>query len=90
MLQRIGKGNVHAFDKVKFGVEGIAMKAVWILALLWSLPWKGVALWKAARNNQKGWYVTMLIMQTLGVLEIIYIVFFQRTRNTGLRFYNTP
>ena len=64
------------------------MKALWVLAFLWSLPWKAVALWKAARNNQKGWYVTMLIIQTLGVLEIIYIVFFQRDRNTGLRLYN--
>lgn len=66
------------------------MKVLWILALLWSLPWKGVALWKAARNNQKGWYVAMLIIQTLGVLEIFYILFFQMNKNTGLRPYSRP
>ncbi len=64
------------------------MKAIWILALLWSLPWKGVALWKAARNNQMGWYIAMLIIQTLGVLEILYIFFFQKNRNTGIRPYD--
>jgi hypothetical protein len=52
-----------------------------ILTLLWSLPWKGVALWKAARNSQKGWYIALLILQTLGILEILYIFKFQKDRN---------
>jgi hypothetical protein len=66
------------------------MRLVYLLAILWILPWKGVALWKAARNDQKGWYVVMLIIQTLGALEILYILFFQKNRNTGLRPYNAP
>jgi len=57
------------------------VKAIWIVAILWSLPWKGVALWKAARNNQKGWYIAMLILQTLGILEIFYILLFQKAKN---------
>ena len=66
------------------------MKTMWILALLWSLPWKGVALWKAARNNQIGWYIAMLIIQTLGALEILYIFFFQKNKNTAIRPYDRP
>ena len=42
---------------------------------------KGVALWKAARNYQKGWFVPMTIIQTLGILEILYILIFQKDRN---------
>ena len=60
------------------------MKALWVLAilgLLWVLLWKGVALWKAAKNDQKGWYIAMLILQTLGILEIFYIFLFQKDRN---------
>ncbi|MDP2630120.1 MAG: DUF5652 family protein [Candidatus Uhrbacteria bacterium] len=47
----------------------------WILALLvlWSIPWKGVALWKAARSGSKPWFVVLLVVNTLGILEIIYI-----------------
>ena len=51
------------------------------LILLWSLVWKGFALWKSARNNQKGWYVCLLVLNTLGIAEIVYILAFQRNRN---------
>jgi hypothetical protein len=57
------------------------MKILYLLAIIWTLPWKGVALWKAARNYQKVWFAAMLIIQTLGVLEIFYIFFFQKDKN---------
>lgn len=41
--------------------------------VLWSLFWKGWALWKAARNGDKWWYVALLVLNTAGILEIIYI-----------------
>ena len=44
--------------------------------LAWALVWKGVALWKAARANQKVWYIALLIINTLGLLEIVYLLFF--------------
>lgn len=44
-----------------------------ILAIIWSFIWKGIALWKAARNGAKVWYVVLLLVNTLGILEIIYI-----------------
>ncbi|MCX6745343.1 MAG: DUF5652 family protein [Candidatus Parcubacteria bacterium] len=46
---------------------------VLFLLILWSLAWKGIALWQAARREAKGWYVVLLILNTLGILEIIYI-----------------
>jgi len=51
--------------------------APWVLALLiiWSLIWKGVALWKAARLSSKTWFVVLLLVNTMGILEIIYIFF---------------
>ncbi len=57
------------------------MKILWVLGLLWTIPWKGVALWKAARNRQAWWFVALLVIQTLGVLEILYIAVFQKDRN---------
>lgn len=48
-------------------------KALLLLALAWTLVWKGIALWKAARNNSKPWFVVLLILNTLGILDIIYI-----------------
>ena len=45
---------------------------------IWTICWKGTALWKAARNNSPAWFVVLLIVNTLGILEIIYIFFFSK------------
>ncbi len=48
------------------------------LALIWELVWKGFALWRAGRNNQGVWFIVLLLVNTLGLLEIVYLVAFQR------------
>jgi len=49
-----------------------------ILLVLWALGWKGYALWRAAKNDQKYWYVAILVINLLGILEIVYLFFFQK------------
>lgn len=51
-----------------------------LLALAWVLPWKGLALWRAARNNQKAWFWSLLVINTLGLLEILYIFVFSKKK----------
>ncbi len=43
-----------------------------MLAIAWSLVWKGVALWRAAGLRHKYWFIAILVINTLGILEIIY------------------
>lgn len=40
---------------------------------LWTLPWKGIALWRAARLSDKKWFIVLLVVNTFAILEIIYI-----------------
>ena len=47
------------------------------LLSLWGLAWKGFALWKSSKNDQKNWFIILLITNTFGILEIIYIFYFQ-------------
>lgn len=49
-----------------------------IILMAWSLAWKGVAMWKSARNGQIGWFVAILLINLVGFLEITYIMFFQK------------
>jgi len=44
-----------------------------ILLALWSIFWKGLALWHAARHGQGWWFGIMLILNTAGILEILYL-----------------
>ena len=50
------------------------------LAALWTLVWKGLALWHAARNGQPWWFVALLLINTLGILEIVYLFGFVKLR----------
>ena len=47
------------------------------ILIAWTLIWKGIALWHSARNKQKGWFIVLLIVSTVGILEIIYLIFFK-------------
>ena len=49
----------------------------WIAAA-WSLAWKGVALWRAARLGSKPWFVALMILNTVGLLDILYLGFFSK------------
>jgi len=68
-----------------FGQDMMLTNAVWFMLLisilvLWDLVWKGIALWKAGRNNQLGWFIAVLIINSLGILPIVYILFFQKKK----------
>jgi hypothetical protein len=53
-----------------------------ILLFVWTLFWKGLALWTAAVNSQKNWFIALLILNTVGILEIVYLFRFAAKRFT--------
>ncbi len=54
-----------------------------VILALWSIAIKGYALWHAARNGQKWWFIAILVLNTVGILEIIYLVWFRPTSNNS-------
>ena len=62
------------------GMLGLSVVALGVLVVVisaWSIFWKGFALWYAARGSQKWWFIALLIVNTVGILEIIYLLFFR-------------
>jgi hypothetical protein len=45
---------------------------------IWDVIWKVIAMWKSARNNQLAWFICIAIFNTIGILPILYILFFQK------------
>ena len=41
--------------------------------LIWSSFWKGLALWHSGRRGQAWWFVILLVVNTMGILELIYL-----------------
>jgi len=59
-------------------LENPLLLAVITVLAIWELTLKGFALWRAGRNNQSGWFVPMLLLNTVGVLPLLYLIFFQK------------
>ncbi len=55
---------------------------VWIIIIVfvWSLIWKAWALWRSARQGDKVWFGALMVINTVGILEILYIFYFSRTK----------
>jgi len=51
-----------------------------VIVSLWELVWKGIALWKSARNSQLVWFIALIILNTAGILPIVYLLFFQKKK----------
>jgi hypothetical protein len=55
-----------------------ASPALYIPFLIWTIFWKGWALWKAASKKQLIWFIALLTINTLSILEIAYIFYLNR------------
>ncbi len=58
-----------------------------LLIIVWSLFWKGLALWRASKDNQRYWFIALLIINTVGILEIIYLLRFAKDKKFLKQFF---
>ncbi len=73
-------GTPASFDVMHPLAAGL-FAGVLIVLIFWTLAWKGFALWHSARNHQKAWFIVMLIVNSAGILEIIYLLWFRKNKN---------
>jgi len=57
-----------------------------MVLVAWTLVWKGLSLWRAARKHHTAWFVILLLVNTAGLLEILYYFYFNKLDNGGLGF----
>jgi len=68
-------------------MEQFLIDNFWIISIigLWTLPWKGIALWKSVQREEKWWFIILLVVNTVGLLEILYIFIFSKKKRTQSR-----
>lgn len=54
---------------------------LFMLVMLWQLIWKGLALWKAGKNQDKVWFIVLFLVNTVGILDIIYLFAIKTKKN---------
>ncbi len=61
-----------------FGISATAALVILVIISIWTIIWKGLALWKSARKEHLAWFIVLLIVNTIGILEILYIYLFSK------------
>lgn len=54
--------------------SGLSSVLIFVIAVV-VLVLKGFALWYSVKRDQKWWFIALLIINTVGILEIIYLLF---------------
>lgn len=49
-----------------------------VLYYTYTATLKGLALWRAAKNSNKYWFIFMLVVNLLGIPEILYLLYFSK------------
>lgn len=75
-ISRIWGNWTEPLPMLGFIVGGLGL----LVLVAWSIYWKGLALWKASKEDSKPWFVVLLLVNTLGILEILYLYVFTRRR----------
>lgn len=52
-----------------------------VIVSIWDGVWKVIGMWKSARHGQLAWFICLAIFNTMGILPILYILFFQKPVN---------
>ncbi len=81
MWEPFGHGFMMGPAGSAFGFGAAAVGLLFLVIALWSLAWKTLAVWHAARNKQRIWMIALLLVNTVGVLEIIYLAWFRKDNN---------
>ncbi len=51
-----------------------------ITIAIWDVIWKLIALWKSARKSQLTWFIILAIINSVGILPILYIYVFSKSK----------
>ena len=70
-MQDVNQELVQMFGSTAVLVAVIAIS-------LWSVVWKGFALYRAGSRGHKGWFIALFVINTAGILEILYLTIFSR------------
>ena len=65
-------------------MSGLQQLPIWIYPLIViDLVLKGIALWMSARHGQKYWFTANLVVNSGGILPLVYLLGFQKGIKPG-------
>ena len=71
MMQQAWYGQSWGFTPATMIGLGIIAIVIGLIIIIL----KGYALWHAARRDDKVWFIILLVVNTIGILELVYLFF---------------
>ena len=74
----------HMWGGSSWGPMGVGLGSMIFLGplvaigLIWTIYWKYHAIWYAVKHEEKWWFLAFLVINTLGILEILYLYYFSK------------
>ena len=62
------------YNEIMNGNWGESFFLLLMVILVVDIILRGIALWTAAQNKSKGWFVALLIINSVGILPAIYLL----------------
>ena len=56
-----------------------------VLLIVWTLLWKCYSVWLASKNNHKKWFVALVVLNTVGILDMIYIFAYLKKKPSDVK-----
>lgn len=74
--------NIHS-PVLRFLLENPWVFLIFGVLVLLEVILKYISLWRSARNDQLAWFIILCIFNTLGILPLIYLIWFSKKPVTG-------
>ena len=56
-----------------------------VVIVIWVLFWKGYAVWTASKRGDKRWFIALLVLNTLSILDIFYLFYVAKKTPSDIR-----
>ena len=66
--------NVLGYRNYYYGDFGMEFIKFLVPVMIFDLILRGFALWRSARKNQNVWFIALLVVNSMGILPLIYLV----------------
>ena len=78
MYSQLSQTDIFSVIAARIGISPHLVLPSLVFIGIYTVILKGFGLWYAARNRQKYWFIAMLVINGLGIPELIYLTWFRR------------
>ncbi len=75
---------IEAFSNFS-GIAPTTVLIIFTVVFIWDLVWKGLGMWMASKKNSPTWFIVMLVINSIGILPILYIYVFSEMGKKNLK-----